>query len=40
MQTRTKDKLKEATQAYMDSLEKHPERVRSYFNDPRVKYAA
>ncbi len=40
VQTRTKDKLKEATKAHMDLLEKHPERVRSYFNDPRVKYAA
>ncbi len=39
-QTRTKDKLKEATKALMDFLEKEPERVRSYFDDPRVKYAA
>ena len=40
VQTRTKDKLKEATKVHMNLLEKHPERVRSYFNDPRVKYAA
>jgi transposase len=39
-QTRTKDKLKEATKAPMDLLEKEPKRVRSYFDDPRVKYAA
>jgi transposase len=39
-QTRTKDKLKEATKAPMDLLEKEPERVRSYFDNPRVKYAA
>jgi len=24
----------------MERLEKSPERVRSYFQDPRVKYAA
>jgi transposase len=40
VQTRTKDKLKEATKAHMDLLEKQPERVRSHFDDPRVKYAA
>ena len=40
VQTRTKDKLKEATKAHMDLLEKQPERVRSYFDDPRVKYTA
>ena len=40
VQTRTKDKLKEAKKAHMDLLEAQPERVRSYFNDPRVKYAA
>ena len=38
-QTRTKDQLKQATQAHMDLLERNPERVRSYFQDPRVKYA-
>ena len=40
VQTRTKDKLKEATKAHMDLLDRSPERVRSYFDDPRVKYAA
>lgn len=40
VQTRTKDKLKEATKAHMNLLEQNPERVRSYFGDPRVKYAA
>jgi transposase len=40
VQTRTKDKLKQATKTHMDLLENHPERVRSYFDDPRVKYAA
>lgn len=39
-QMRTKDKLKAATKAHMDMLEQHPERVRSYFRDPRVRYAA
>ena len=40
VQTRSKGKRKEATTAQMDLREKHPERVRSYFDDPRVKYAA
>ena len=40
VQTRTKEKLKEATKAHMDLLDRSPERVRSYFDDPRVKYAA
>jgi hypothetical protein len=37
---RTKDKLKQAAKAHMDMLAQHPERVRLYFNDPKVKYAA
>jgi len=37
---RTKDKLREATKAHMDMLDQHPERVPSYFNDPKVKYAS
>lgn len=37
---RTKEKLKEATSKYMSKLEQNPERVRSYFRDPRVAYAA
>jgi transposase len=40
VQFRTKDKLKAATKAHMDMLDKNPERVRSYFQDPRVRYAA
>ena len=40
VQMRTKDKLKEATKAHMDMLDQHPERVRSYFNDPKIKYAS
>jgi len=40
VQVRTKDKLKDATKAHMEMLREHPERVRSYFGDPRVKYAA
>ena len=40
VQLRTKDKLKAATKDHMDMLEKNPERVRSYFQDPRVRYAA
>jgi hypothetical protein len=38
--TRTKNKLKEAPIAHMDMLERHPNRARSYFDDPPVKYAA
>jgi transposase len=37
---RTKAKLKLAATAHMTSLEQSPERVRSFFQDPRVKYAA
>ncbi len=40
VQMRTKDRLKEATRAHMDMLNQQPQRVRSYFDDPRVKYAA
>lgn len=38
--TRTKAKLKDAANAHMSMLENNPERVKSYFQDPRVKYAA
>lgn len=38
--TRTKDRLKAAATAYMQALEQAPERVKKYFPDPRVKYAA
>ena len=37
---RTKAKLKEAASKYMGKLEQNPERVRSYFRDPHVAYAA
>ena len=37
VQTRTKDKLKEATKAHMQMLQQHPERACSYFDDPKVK---
>ena len=37
---RTKAKLKAATAEYMQILEDSPERVKTYFQDPRVKYAA
>ncbi|PHV10354.1 IS630 family transposase, partial [Chitinimonas sp. BJB300] len=40
IQVRTKDKLKQATKAHMEMLENTPERVCSYFEDPRIKYAA
>ncbi|MDR0247600.1 MAG: IS630 family transposase, partial [Burkholderiales bacterium] len=39
VQTRTKDKLKNAAKAHMEMLEQNPERVRLYFDDPKVKYA-
>lgn len=37
---RTKTKLKLATTEHMIKLEQSPERVKSFFQDPRVKYAA
>jgi len=37
---RSKAKLREATSAHMAMLEQNPERVMSYFQDRRVKYAA
>ena len=37
---RTKAKLKAATMEHMQTLEKSPERVKKYFQDSRVKYAA
>jgi len=36
----TKTKLKAVATAHMEMLEQSPERVRKYFQDPRVKYAA
>ena len=37
---RTKAKLKAAATEHMQSLEKSPERVKKFFQDARVKYAA
>lgn len=37
---RTKAKLKAATTEHMQTLESSPERVKKYFQDARVKYAA
>ena len=37
---RTKAKLKAAATEHMQALEKSPERVKKYFQDTRVKYAA
>jgi transposase len=37
---RTKDKLRAAANDHMAMIEASPERVKSYFKDPRVKYAA
>lgn len=37
---RTKAKLRAAASEHMQALEHSPERVKKYFRDPRVKYAA
>ena len=37
---RTKARLKTATTKHMQTLEKSPERVKKYFQDSRMKYAA
>ena len=37
---RTKPKLKAAADDHMAMIGKSPDRVRAYFQDPRVKYAA
>ncbi|MCS6763191.1 MAG: IS630 family transposase, partial [Candidatus Protistobacter heckmanni] len=37
---RTKAKLHAAAKNHMAFIETHSERVKSYFQDPRVKYAA
>jgi len=36
----TKAKLKAATMEHIQTFEKSPERVKKYFQDFRVKYAA
>lgn len=40
VQVRTKDKLRAATESHMNMLTANPQRVMTYFQDPRVKYAA
>lgn len=40
MPVRTKAKLKAAATEHMIKLEQEPERVKQFFQDPRVKYAA
>lgn len=37
---RTKNKLKAAATAHMELIQASPERVKKYFHDPRVRYAA
>ena len=37
---RTKPKLKADAEEHMTRIGKSPDRVRAYFQDPRVKYAA
>jgi transposase len=37
---RSKSKLKAAAEDHMTIIGTSPERVRAYFQDPRVKYAA
>jgi hypothetical protein len=37
---RSKEKLRMAVTEHMESLERQPERIVSFFGDPRVKYAA
>lgn len=37
---RTKAKLRDAANDHMFALEKSPERVKSFFHDPRVSYTA
>lgn len=40
IQARITDKLKQVTKAHMEMLENNSNRVISYFNDPKIKYAA
>ncbi len=37
---RTKDKLRSAATEHMASIENNPDRVKAFFNDPRIAYAA
>ena len=40
VQVRSKDKLKTTTSYHLRLLQQQPERIKSYFQNPRVKYAA
>ncbi len=40
VQVRTKNKLRQVTTAHMNMLQNNTERVRSCFDDPKLKYAA
>ena len=37
---RTKDKLRQAATDHMNALEKNPDRIKSFFKDPNIAYAA
>ena len=37
---RTKDKLRNAATEHMTTIEKNPDRVKAFFKDPRIAYAA
>jgi transposase len=37
---RTKDKLRKAATEHMTAIEKNPERIKSFFEDPKIAYAA
>jgi transposase len=37
---RTKDKLRTAATEHMTAIEKNPERIKSFFEDPKIAYAA
>jgi transposase len=37
---RTKDKLRKAATEHMTAIEKNPERIKSFFKDPLIEYAA
>lgn len=40
MPARTKAKLKAVATEHMTELEQSPQRVKAFFQDPRVRYAA
>ena len=37
---RTKDKLRTAATEHMTAIEKNPERIKSFFENPKIAYAA